>query len=456
MLRITAPAVSPELSWIVSVLFGDFLGIKYSLDVGTSGCFEIAHASRRIVMPDRFFDACGEAWLRAATLPGTPMRMLDVGSFADEAATVSTTIPVIYGDAENLLTCSEERIYLPIDIFGSAFLMLSRYEEAVISDRDAHGRFPAAASVAWRNGFFDRPIIDEYTAILAACMRRLWPGMELKRPQFRTLVSCDVDHPYHAGARSLSRTFRRTAGELLRKRTVRDAIRPVYNYIASRGGDLTYDPYYYTVDWMMDVNERAGNAVAFYFIPEVTDPLYDGDCTITDTAVRAMLRRIAGRGHEVGIHPGYRACTGDANLAFLRRRVECVLEQEGASRKVAGGRQHYLRWSTYTPRQWDAAGLAYDSTLGYAECGGFRCGTCRDYPMYDLHARGPLKTRQRPLVCMEAAFFDTGTECTDAAFDAMCRLKQAARRVGGDFTLLWHNSSLETPRTREMYCHLIE
>jgi len=457
MLRIAAPSVTPELAWIVSVLIGEFIGVEYRLDTGEEGLFEIALGPASIVMPDCFFGAAQALWLHPDSLPGTSRTMLDLGALGDEAGVVPNKIPVIYGEAAQGITQDGQSIRVPIDIFGSAFVMLSRYEEAIVPERDAHGRFPGRASIAWRYGFRDRPIIDEYVAILAACIGRLWPGIAVRRPQPRTVVSCDVDHPYHSGARSLSRAFRRSAGELLRKGSLSDALRPMRNYIASRAGDWTHDPYYHTVDWMMDVNERAGNTVAFNFIPEVTDPVYDGICTITDSAVRAMLRRIAGRGHEVGIHPGYRACSEDTNIAFLRRRLECVLDQEGVPRRVSGGRQHYLRWSTRIPPRWDAAGLVYDSTLGYAESGGFRCGTCREYPMYDLHARRPLRTRQRPLVCMEAAMFDaTRVGPSDAAFDAMRSLKQAARRVGGDFTLLWHNSSLDTPREREMYCHLIE
>ena len=53
--------------------------------------------------------------------------------------------------------------------------MLSRYEEAVLLDRDDHDRFPATASIAYKTGFLDRPIIDEYVEILWVAMKRVWP-----------------------------------------------------------------------------------------------------------------------------------------------------------------------------------------------------------------------------------------------------------------------------------------
>ena len=45
-------------------------------------------------------------------------------------------------------------------MFGSAFFMLTRYEELVVADRDQYGRFPAAASVAGREGFLGVPVVD--------------------------------------------------------------------------------------------------------------------------------------------------------------------------------------------------------------------------------------------------------------------------------------------------------
>lgn len=45
---------------------------------------------------------------------------------------------------------------------------------------------------------------------------------------------------------------------------------------------------------------------------------------------------------------------------------------------------HYLRWGHPTTLQaWNDAGMDYDSTLGYADSPGFRCGTCFEYPAFN-------------------------------------------------------------------------
>lgn len=76
---------------------------------------------------------------------------------------------------------------------------------------------------------------------------------------------------------------------------------------------------------------------------------------------------------------------------------------------------------------------------------GFRCGTGREYPLYDVVQRRPLKLRERPLIVMECSVIADrylGLSYPDAALDLMLTLKHRALRYGGNFTLLWHHSHL--------------
>lgn len=455
-IRVGARDLCGEVEWIIYVLFAEHLGINYCLEATEEEGFHIRRGNRSIELPNIFFPMVKQTWLEEETLPPACRGTFNTEVLGFSVNTLSQHLPIIYGQEGNSARITDHNIYLPIDIFGSSFFMLSRYEEAILDKRDAHGRFPAVASMAYRHGFLNRPLIDEYVEILWGCMNKLWPDLERRKQKYRTIVTCDVDHPYHPSAKSLSRLARRTASEMLHKRTFSDAIKPAFNYVANRFGNWQYDPYYHTVDWMMDVNERAGNKAAFYFIPEITTPSLDGTSAITDPAVRAMIRRISSRGHEIGIHPGYHTFQSGDRIAAGKKKLELVLEQEHLSQHIMGGRQHYLRWSTYTPANWDAAGLVYDSTLSYADHAGFRCGTCREYSMFDLHERKRLSVKQRSLICMEVSVIDAmRLGLTDAAIDTMCALKNAVRQLNGDFTLLWHNSSLGSHRAMEMYRHII-
>lgn len=466
MLRVTFPDNRrAERSWICAVMLGEFLGLPHEIAFAAQAGVRIAAEGRALELPDTFFSAARDNWLAAATLPSEPLRRRTAEALGcPDARLIEPTLPILYGVRGNEWV-DDGNAWLSLDVFGSAFFMLTRYEEAATemagaagaeSLRDRHERFPASASLAWREDFLHRPLIDEYAEVLWSALLRRWPRLKRKARQPRMLVSCDVDHPYHPGATSLARMVKRTAGELLRRRGIPAAVAPLRNYLAGRRGDWRHDPYYHTVDWIMDINEAAGNRVAFYFIPEITDKAMDDTCPISDRAVRAMMKRIADRGHEIGVHPGYRTYLNAARLRSGRERLQRVLDQEGIWQQIAGGRQHYLRWSTRTPALWNEAGMSYDSTLGYADQAGFRCGTSREYPMFDLHAGTALRLKQRPLACMDCSIVSyMGLGFTSRALEKMRALKHAAQRMNGDFSLLWHNSFLDTAAAREIYREIV-
>jgi hypothetical protein len=251
---------------------------------------------------------------------------------------------------------------------------------------------------------------------------------------------------------------RRLAGDLLKRRSPVIAARNVVANLDARRGRHGRDPLRGGIDWIMDVNERAGRAVAFFFIPESTDPKLDNRFSLGHPQMRRLLREIHARGHEIGIHPGYNTYKHPKAMARSVATLHRVLAEEGIEQPVLGGRQHYLRWQTpATARLWEANGLDYDSTLGFADRPGFRCGTCHEYPLYDLQQRRPLRLRERPLVVMECSVIAErylGLGYSEEALDRMKGLRDTCQRFGGDFTLLWHNSHLGSAADRRFYREL--
>lgn len=445
-----------ERDYILDVILAEFLGLPWQRAPSADGGVHLRLRGTvgEIHLPDVFFAQPDDAWLTPTTLPPLFLATWDARELVADIPLTNPIVPVIAGAADPILGQSDRVIELPIDIFGSAYFMLSRYEEAVLGERDEHDRFPATASLAYRAGFLDRPIVDEYVEILWAAMKRLWPSLERKRHEPRVMVSCDVDSPF-AFTGGLKTASRRLAGDLIKCRSPRLSGRNLLSLWRARRGDDTADPHRAAIDWIMDVNERAGRAVAFYFISENTHPKLDNRASLDEPRMRALLRTIHTRGHEIGLHPGYNTYKHPEAMARSVATLRRVLEEEDIDQPILGGRQHYLRWETpTTARLWDDNGLAYDSTLSFADRPGFRCGTGREYPLYDLIARRPLKVRERPLIVMECSVIAKrylGLGYSDEALALMQGYRESCHRLGGDFTLLWHNSHLEHPRDREFY-----
>jgi hypothetical protein len=367
-------------------------------------------------------------------------------------------VPVLFGAPGFKIDGSGDAA-LELDVFGSAFFMLARYEETTNAERDEHGRFPADASLAWRMDFLDRPIVDEYVEILWAAMKRLWPGLERKQRMPRTFISCDVDLPFDPACASLHRLGKRLLGRAWREKSLASLPATLGNYCAVKRGNNARDPYWRALSWMMDVNEKAGNQLTFNFIPEPTDRNMDNAPSLHEPRMRNLLRTFHARGHLIGFHPGYNTYKHPAAFAQSVATLRRVMDEEHIKQDALGGRQHYLRWDVgTTARLWAANDISYDSTLSYPTVPGFRAGTCHEYTMYDLVERRPLALTQRPLIVMENAVIDEanmGLGHGEQALATMQRYKRLCARFDGDFTLLWHNSSFAEKADQAMYRDLI-
>ena len=344
------------------------------------------------------------------------------------------------------------------DIPGLTYWMLARVEEIDRTDLDDHQRFPATASHACMHAYLDHPVVDEWLHVLGQVIQRQWPSVELKCHEPRTLVTCDVDSPFASDA-SWKYVIRRAGSDIIKRRSPTAAIRSLAGkWYATRGADH-FDVHRNGLEFIMDTNERAGKTVAFYFIPEQTDPRFDGQPRLRHPRVQKLMREIHARGHEIGIHPGYDTYRHSENMMRSVQRFHEALDVARVRQPQLGGRQHFLRWEMpTTARLWDNSGFQYDTTLSFADRPGFRCGTCFEYFMFDAVEQRALRLRQRPLIVMECSVIANrylGLGYSDAALELMQYYQQTCYRVGGQFVLLWHNSHFDNEADGRFYQALV-
>lgn len=365
-------------------------------------------------------------------------------------------LPILFGGNEYAV--SPDGLHLGIDVLGGMFYLASRYEERFAGRKDLHDRFPASQSTLHRHGCLNRPLADEYVRLLCDLIQQVWPQIARRKHVSQICVTCDVDAPYEATITNWRKWLWKCGGDLLKRRSVPGIKSSVENYWRSNIGDYSADPNN-TFDWIMDVNEKAGNRVAFYFLVDQSVPKFDAHYSIDEPRIRALMRRIHDRGHEIGLHASYGTYRNPVQMKKEADKLRQVMDEEGIKQDEIGSRQHYLRWSTpETARHLEAAGIAYDTTLGYADHAGFRCGTCHEYPMFDVERQQILNLRQRPLILMEASVLSQrymNMGYSDDTLDYMKRLKATCHEHGGTFTLLWHNSHLRTENDRRFYQELI-
>lgn len=445
--------------WVANLIMGRLFE-RWTTHVGSTAEWRIsfteAHrgsARSSLSMPDSFLGAAQVDWLAPSSLPREPLVRLNLDRAGLAALPFEEDLPVIFGSP----SCREvlpDHLELGLDIFGSVFFMLSRYEEAVVSTRDSLDRFPASASIAGRNGFLDRPIVDEYIELLWAVLARLVPGLTRRANNFRISPSHDVDEPSRDAFRGLAAVLKESAGDFLKRRNFGRAVAGPWHWLHGQRA-LHPDDEYNTFDRLMDESEARGTRSTFFFMAGASNPAFDRRYGLRHPAMRRLIRRIHDRGHLIGLHPSFETYRDAGLLSREADTLRDTLRLLGIRQDRLGARMHYLRWSL--PHTWRAlveAGLDFDASLGFADAPGFRCGTCHEYRAFDVLSERAMDLTVKPLIAMDVTVMDDkylGLGATPQAHEVLSRLRRRCEAVGGDFSLLWHNNELCRPGSWDLY-----
>lgn len=444
-----------EFDYAVDVVLGEFLGLGWERIVSDNDAIMITTSSgaQTLRLNDDFFRRIYKSPLTTASLPELPLQEMEVKLGNTGLNLVEHTVPVLYGKPG--LRRQDQNINIEVDIFGSVFFMLSRYEEAVVKEKDVHGRFPTKESVAYKGGFINRSLVDEYVEILWACLKALWPRVERKRRSYRLLLTHDVDHPFVAYGKSWAKILRNIGGDLVRRKE----LALPFNRIRCRmRNDPGIDPAN-TFGFLMDVSESYGVRSEFYFLVEHKVPLDGSSYSLKSMPITKLVSDIHERGHRIGFHGSYSSFDRPEQIKMEFEKLVSVVSTLGINQETWGGRQHYLRFvNPITWQGWEDAGLDYDSTLGFPDTIGFRCGTCHEFNVFNIETKKKLHLRERPLVCMDVSLGNIDDPRTYSAdlIERVVNVANLCKRFDGTFVLLWHNNHLITSAQRRLYCDIVE
>lgn len=449
-------AREPERRYVLDVVVRGWLGLEYELDATSREDVVVRLAGdadeRALRMPDVLLAAKQTDWLTERSLPRLPLVVTPPG--LGDAKRATAPLPVLFGrDASPTPEGSE--VWLPIDVFGSIFFLITGYEDAVDRRRDQHDRATGSLSVLGRAGLLDRALADEYLELLWATMGSLWPSLRRVAGTYRLRPTHDVDHVWAAVDRPLGTVLHAVAGDLVRRRDLRLAWRRTRSLVAGRAGGIIDDPFD-SFETLLSVAQEHDLTSTYYFMVGGTGARLDGSYEIGDRRVLRLLARIHERGHEVGLHASYGShrAPGQASQELDLLRQAC--RAAGFDQDSWGIRQHYLRFTARdTWRCQTEAGFEHDSSYAYADRIGFRAGTGREYPVFDLERRRPLRLRERPLLIMDATLLEYLRLPPSEAVRQAQLILGVCQAHQTDATVLYHNSTLTGPAERRRYRELI-
>jgi len=422
-----------EKKYAADILFSEFAGLDYIFQQAAVDNYEIHFESgRKIIFHDTFFGniKSEQSYLQKNALPQT-LKFLDPNPY-----TFENRLPIIFGndyfsERNNIIECG-------LDIFASAFFMLSRWEEYVIEEKDIHGRTPENMLFAVKNSISNRPVADEYFMFLKKLLQSA--GIEnINENTYQAVITHDVDFLYkYSGFLSF---IKKAGGDLLKRRSFDQLFKTVGEYTALLGGKAA-DPYD-TYDYLADVSEKYGMKSHFYFIAGESSE-EDVKYSISSPKTKTLIKELEAQDHIIGIHGSYNSHKNEKQFALELARINAYTRKP-----VSEGRQHFLRFhNPLTWRIWDKKGLQTDSTLGFRHRLGFRAGTAREFPLFDILERRQLALRERPLIIMDVALREQFPK-PEKGMQELAELKATVKKYGGNLVLLWHNSNFDGAHWKE-------
>jgi len=336
---------------------------------------------------------------------------------------------------KEFFTMKRNGIYCMVDIIAGMLFFLSLENERQTAQRDAFGRFQKDFSPLDQS-IYDVPVVDrmakffrDMLLLLAPDLRSqlapLWPNQH----KCALALSHDVDR-IRSWTISKAKRYLKTPEPSTTAKVARIAGSSLIP--ANWSGNFRFIT-------KIENSYHAESTLFFVALHRVDkDPRY----ALQSPRLWSGMRHIVKRGSAVGLHGTIPAAE---NADFILDEKKSL--QKKTRQHIIGCRQHYLTFNVQ--RTWQAmaqAGMGYDSTVGFGNHSGYRCGTGFPYYPFDMKTKGAIPVLEIPLVVMDTVLFlDSKQNLTpETAWECILPFLENTEKNNSCLTINWHNSDVFT------------
>lgn len=364
------------------------------------------------------------------------------------------------GEIPVLFPCSTSQIWYTMegngirfkhDILKSAFYLLSAYQEYESREKDVHGRYPWTSSIQHRLGITGIPVVNYYFDIILEAFEKF---CKLNSLEFRMkergnpvlFLSHDVDRIRKYSLRNLAYVGLQLFGIKPNNYSVNKRLKNVRDY--AKGTLLFRKDPYWNFRELLQLESELGIVSTWYFLEKTKAD--NSKYHFGDINIREMIREIASRGHEIGIHGTLESSEDPVAMSGSIGRLNDICEKP-----VSGIRQHYLKYHIpVTTKIQQNSGIQYDASLGFAEQIGFRNSYALPFRLYDFENGQAFDIWQIPLNVMDVTLLGYMEIPVEEILEAIRPILAEVSRFGAIIAMLWHNCNLdneEFPGIYEVY-----
>lgn len=318
---------------------------------------------------------------------------------------------------------------IPYDIFAASFYLMCRYEEYLPHVQDAHERFSVEESMAFQNGFLEKPLVDIWAYKFLEALKEKFPDEEFVPRQFSYISTFDVNQAYIYRAKGVVRS-------------VGGFISDFFSFELSALIDrvlvllkVKKDPYD-TYDEIVRL-KKAYNfpTVLFFLISNFST--FDNNVSITKEKYRLLIKSMSDY-VKIGLNLSYFTMNKEDLMKKEMKKMESIINTP-----VSKTRQHLLR--NHLPETYQNLidlEVEEDYTMGYSDSLGFRASTCTPFYFYDLDFEIQTPLKVIPFAVNDYALNQIKRMSPKQAMLKIKELYSEVKKVDGTFVTLFHNEIL--------------
>ena len=411
-LLVYSPKVSPRIKYIFNFIFREILICDFEFtsiltDFSASSLPKISYADQPVGDELHF---CSSPIVTSHTIEPT---QITETTFGDQ------NVPFAVKNSA-----------LPFDIFAASFYFLSRYEEYMPFEADAHDRFPAEKSLQYKLNLLKTPVIDGWAIILKNILLKKFPNLTFGKRKFQLIPTIDVDRAYHFRSSGLIKNTTR-----ILKAAVNLNTEKIVDIIKTGLGQADpFDTYEYLAEIHAKYNLKP---IFFFLLAHDGHEDFDQNISPEDEDFKTLIANVS-QTAQIGIHPSYAS-----NSETKKITAELATLQQITNKTIDASRLHFLK--IHLPRTYlklIKAGINHDYSMGYSSQIGFRAGTCTPFFWYDLQLEKQSHLKIHPFAVMEVTLQQYLKLNPEEAMQQIDELLASVKLVDGTFYSLWHNESL--------------
>lgn len=305
------------------------------------------------------------------------------------------------------------------DPLSVIFFYLTRYEDYQSTNYDNHDRISTAANSLVRLKRHRKPEVDQ---LVMGIWRELSLDYSTLKNGFKLLPTFDIDIAWAYK----NRKFGRALGSMLK------GAKPLERLKVLSG--IQKDPYD-TYSTITEISQNAAEVICFILLGDWGK--FDKNIHWENEKFANLLKQL-NLTCELGIHPSYGSHLKVDKIKNELERLEKITDHE-----ITKSRQHFLRLRF--PETYNLlieAGIRTDYSMGFADEVGFKAGTSFPFYFFDLNANSQTTLMIQPFIYMDSALKDYLDYSPEKAQETIQILLKEVKEVGGQFSFIWHNSSI--------------